>query len=88
MSRATSTPTSTTSARETEDAIVGAFTGSPTAPRTLLLGRYDTDGRLRYIGRSTTLPQTAGRTVAGLLTPGRERPPLDGLDVLRRMGLA
>ncbi|MFE5219309.1 MULTISPECIES: ATP-dependent DNA ligase [unclassified Streptomyces] len=62
-------------ARETEDAIVGAFTGSPTAPRTLLLGRYDTDGRLRYIGRSTTLPPTAGRTVAGLLTPaGNDHP--------------
>ncbi|MET8582225.1 ATP-dependent DNA ligase [Streptomyces collinus] len=56
-------------ARETEDAIVGALTGSPTAPSTLLLGRYDTDGRLHYIGRSTTLPQTAGRAVAGLLTP-------------------
>ncbi|MFJ4584017.1 hypothetical protein [Streptomyces echinatus] len=37
-------------------------TSSPAAPRTLLLGRYDTDLRLRYIGRSTTLPQTAGRS--------------------------
>ncbi|MER5372685.1 ATP-dependent DNA ligase [Streptomyces sp. NPDC002553] len=54
--------------RETEDAVVGAFTGSPATPRTLLLGRYDTDGRLRYIGRSTTLPQTAGREIAGHLT--------------------
>ncbi|MER6471420.1 hypothetical protein [Streptomyces collinus] len=34
-------------ARETEEAIVGAFTGSPAAPRTLLLGRYETYGRLR-----------------------------------------
>ncbi|MDX2591416.1 ATP-dependent DNA ligase [Streptomyces sp. WI03-4A] len=56
-------------AGETEDAIVGAFTGSPAAPRTLLLGRYDTDGHPRYIGRGTTLPQTAGRALAGLLTP-------------------
>ncbi|WUH07381.1 ATP-dependent DNA ligase (plasmid) [Streptomyces violaceus] len=62
-------------ARETEDAIVGAFTGSPAAPRTLLLGRYDTGGRLRYVGRSTTLPQAAGRTVADLLSPaGAEHP--------------
>ncbi|MFF4442423.1 ATP-dependent DNA ligase [Streptomyces sp. NPDC001621] len=60
--------------RETEEAIVGAFTGSPSAPRTLLLGRYDTDGRLRYIGRSTTLPQTAGRALAGLLTPATAHP--------------
>ncbi|MEW2260909.1 hypothetical protein [Streptomyces sp. NPDC047869] len=37
--------------RETEDAIVGAFTGAPAAPRTLLLGRYDAYGRLRYVGR-------------------------------------
>ncbi|MFI2764882.1 ATP-dependent DNA ligase [Streptomyces echinatus] len=60
--------------RETEDAIVGAVTGSPAAPRTLLLGRYDTRRRLRYIGRSTTLPQTAGRAVAGLLTPAGDHP--------------
>ncbi|MFH9016388.1 hypothetical protein ACH4C6_34120 [Streptomyces sp. NPDC017943] len=45
----------------TEDAIVGAFTGSAAAPRTLLLGRYDTDNRLRFTGRTTTLPQSAGR---------------------------
>ncbi|UXY39986.1 ATP-dependent DNA ligase [Streptomyces albidocamelliae] len=62
-------------ARETQDAIVGAFTGSPAAPRTLLLGRYDTDGRLRYVGRSTTLPQTAGRAVAALLTPAGDDHP-------------
>jgi hypothetical protein len=61
--------------RATEDAVVGAFTGSPAAPRTLLLGRYDTDGRLRYVGRSTALPQTAGRAIAGLLTPAGDDHP-------------
>ncbi|MFF8287400.1 ATP-dependent DNA ligase [Streptomyces albus] len=61
-------------ARHTEDAIVGAFTGSPAAPRTLLLGRYDTDGHLRYIGRSTTLPQASGRAVADFLTPAKDHP--------------
>lgn len=61
-------------ARHTEDAIVGAFTGSPAAPRTLLLGRYDTDGRLRYVGRSTTLPQSSGRAVAGFLTRAADHP--------------
>ncbi|MFJ4562097.1 RNA ligase family protein [Streptomyces massasporeus] len=55
--------------RETQDAIVGAVTGSTAVPRTLLLGRYDTAGRLKYVGRSTTLPQAAGRTLAELLTP-------------------
>ncbi|MCT9141795.1 ATP-dependent DNA ligase [Streptomyces violarus] len=55
--------------RVTEDAVVGAVTGPVTAPRSLLLGRYDTEGRLRYVGRSTTLPQAAGRAVAALLVP-------------------
>ncbi|MFE6412484.1 hypothetical protein ACFVOR_36750 [Streptomyces sp. NPDC057837] len=55
--------------RVTTEAIVGAVTGSLTAPRTLLLGRYDQAGRLQYTGRSTTLSQTAGRTLAHLLTP-------------------
>ncbi|WP_079148670.1 ATP-dependent DNA ligase [Streptomyces agglomeratus] len=64
--------------RETEDAVVGAFTGSPAAPRTLLLGRYDTGGRLRYVGRSTTLPQAAGRAVARLLTPAADGHPWEG----------
>ncbi|MFH8533237.1 ATP-dependent DNA ligase [Streptomyces tendae] len=54
--------------RVTDDAIVGAFTGPATAPRTLLLGRYDTAGRLRYIGRTTTLPRTTGTALAELLT--------------------
>lgn len=60
--------------RATEDAVVGAYTGPAAAPRTLLLGRYDTAGRLRYIGRSTTLPQASGRSVAKLLTPAGEHP--------------
>ncbi|MET7566435.1 hypothetical protein ABZS95_41250, partial [Streptomyces sp. NPDC005479] len=60
--------------RETSEAIVGAVTGSLAAPRTLLLGRYDTDGRLQYIGR-TTLARTAGAAVASLLVPGRRGRP-------------
>ncbi|OKJ81104.1 hypothetical protein AMK32_23245 [Streptomyces sp. CB01883] len=40
----------------------------------MLLGRYHTDGRLRYIGRSTTLPHTAGRALAGLLIPATDHP--------------
>jgi ATP-dependent DNA ligase len=64
--------------RETEDAVVGAFTGPAAAPRTLLLGRYDADGQLGYIGRSTTLPQTAGREVAALLAPAGDSHPWTG----------
>ncbi|GHI33381.1 ATP-dependent DNA ligase [Streptomyces daghestanicus] len=53
--------------RATTEAIVGAVTGSLTAPRTVLLGRYDAAGRLQYTGRSTTLSQAAGRALADLL---------------------
>ncbi|MFI1443215.1 ATP-dependent DNA ligase [Streptomyces fructofermentans] len=54
--------------RETTEAIVGAISGTVTAPRTLLLARYDADGRLQYLGRTSTLPHDAGRALAGLLT--------------------
>ncbi|WP_306943993.1 hypothetical protein [Streptomyces phaeochromogenes] len=72
--------------RETTEAIVGAVTGPATAPRTLLLGRYDTIGHFQYTGRTTALPQTVGRAVAGLLTPCRDRPPVDGLVFGCRVG--
>ncbi|ANB03973.1 hypothetical protein SAM40697_6916 [Streptomyces ambofaciens] len=72
--------------RATEDAIVGAFTGPAAAPRTLLLGRYDTTGRLRFTGRTTTLPQTAGRAVAALLTPGGPAHPWTGWTFPARWG--
>lgn len=55
--------------RVTTEAIVGAVTGTLTATRTLLLGRYDMASRLQYTGRSTTLTQPASRTLAGVLAP-------------------
>ncbi|MFG2266568.1 ATP-dependent DNA ligase [Streptomyces sp. NPDC048720] len=55
--------------RETTDAIVGAVTGPPTAPATLLLGRYDTSGAFHYVGRTTTLAPTRARAAAALITP-------------------
>ncbi|WP_435845729.1 ATP-dependent DNA ligase [Streptomyces griseofuscus] len=64
--------------RETRDAIVGAVTGSPASPHTLLLGRYDTAGNLRHIGRSTVLPRDAGRAVAQLLSPAAGDHPWTG----------
>ncbi|MGW7046376.1 hypothetical protein ACWGDT_27550 [Streptomyces avermitilis] len=67
--------------RETSESIVGAVTGTPTAPRSPLLGRYDTDGRLQCTGHTTA--QTADRTFAGLLAPAGDEPPLARLDVLR-----
>ncbi|MGW0876584.1 hypothetical protein ACWD3J_39865 [Streptomyces sp. NPDC002755] len=60
--------------RAAHDAIVGAITGPISTPSSLLLGRRDTVGQLQYIGRTTTLPQTTARTMAGPLTPAAAHP--------------
>ncbi|MGW5609365.1 ATP-dependent DNA ligase [Streptomyces sp. NPDC003753] len=64
--------------RETAEAIVGAVTGTLASPRTLLLGRFDDCGRLQYVGRTTTLAQTASGTVAWLLAPPQDGHPWTG----------
>ncbi|MEU3787466.1 ATP-dependent DNA ligase [Streptomyces sp900129855] len=64
--------------RETTEAIVGAVTSSLTAPRGLLLGRYDGHGRLQYTGRTTTLTRTASTTVAGQLASAQPGHPWTG----------
>ncbi|MFJ8143339.1 hypothetical protein [Streptomyces sp. NPDC096013] len=64
--------------RETTEAIVGAVTGSLTAPSSLLLGRYDDQGHLEYVGRTTTLTRAAGAAVADLLARGRRGHPWTG----------
>jgi ATP-dependent DNA ligase len=64
--------------RVTTEAVVGAITGSLTVPRTVLLGRYDHQGRLQYVGRSTTLSQTAGRALADHLVPPADAHPWEG----------
>ncbi|WP_181139376.1 ATP-dependent DNA ligase [Streptomyces sp. Ru72] len=64
--------------RATTEAVVGAITGPLTAPRTLLLGRYDKAGHLQYTGRSTTLPQTTGRALADQFTPPQGHHPWTG----------
>jgi ATP-dependent DNA ligase len=56
--------------RETTEAVVGAITGSLASPRSLLLGRYDDQQRLRYIGRTTTLARATGTAIASHLSPG------------------
>ncbi|WP_229888896.1 ATP-dependent DNA ligase [Streptomyces mirabilis] len=61
--------------RETSEAIVGAVTGSP---RTLLLGRYDDQGRLQYVGRTTTLARATGAAVGGFLAPAQRGHPWTG----------
>ena len=64
--------------RETQEAIVGAITGSLAAPRSLLLGRLDARGLLQYTGRTTTLARAAGTLLSGLLVPAAAGHPWTG----------
>ncbi|MBG7696587.1 ATP-dependent DNA ligase [Streptomyces sp. MC1] len=57
-------------ARASAEAVVASVTGRVAAPSTLLLGRYDESGRLRFIARTAPLSATARREVGGLLYPG------------------
>ncbi|MGW0530311.1 ATP dependent DNA ligase [Streptomyces calvus] len=43
-----------------------------------MLGRYDAEGRLQYVGRTTTLARAAGTAVAELLEAGRRVHPWTG----------
>ncbi|MGW0885846.1 ATP-dependent DNA ligase [Streptomyces sp. NPDC002671] len=57
--------------RSTTEAVIGAITGSRAAPRTVLLGRYDTAGRLQYtsVAAPSSRRPPAGRTLAAQLAP-------------------
>lgn len=65
-------------ARASAEAVVAAVTGPVSAPSTLLLGRWDTDGRLRFIARTTPLSPAARRELGALLYPGDEDHPWMG----------
>ncbi|MET9325000.1 ATP-dependent DNA ligase [Streptomyces sp. NPDC003038] len=61
--------------RDTTEAIIGAITGTLTRPQLLVLGRHDTRGRLRAIGRTVPLRPDAARQLAGhLVTAGPDHP--------------
>ncbi|MFJ9675283.1 ATP-dependent DNA ligase [Streptomyces sp. NPDC101221] len=64
--------------RGTTDAIVGAFTGPANAPRTLLLGRHDHTGALRYTGPTTPLTREAAISLAEVLAPAAGSHPWTG----------
>ena len=53
--------------RITTEAIVGGVTGTRQAPDSLILGRYDTGGRLRVVARTTPLPPAARTSLADVL---------------------
>jgi ATP-dependent DNA ligase len=54
--------------RWTTEAVVGGVTGTIAHPQDLLMGRFDRDGRLRYVGRSTPLTPAAAAALGRLLT--------------------
>lgn len=54
--------------RVTVEAIVGGITGAIDDPGTLLLGRIDGRGRLRYIARTVPLALSQRQEIARLLT--------------------
>jgi ATP-dependent DNA ligase len=60
-------------AKTTTEAIIGGLTGTVSDPQTLLLGRYDTAGRLRYVGHTHNLALAQRREVAALLTRSPQR---------------
>ncbi|MCL3998782.1 hypothetical protein [Streptomyces lavenduligriseus] len=64
--------------RETTEVVVGAVTGPLAAPRTLLLGQYNDEGRLQCVGRTTALARTASTAVVGMLHRARRGHPWTG----------
>jgi ATP-dependent DNA ligase len=65
--------------RSTTEALVGAVSGSLSAPVTVLLGRLDAAGHLQYVGRSAVLSRQAVRELAGRLTPPAGHHPWTGM---------
>ncbi|MFP1629894.1 ATP-dependent DNA ligase [Streptomyces sp. 5K101] len=65
--------------RETTEAVIGAVTGSLARPQLLVLGRYDTDHRLRPVGRTTPLRPDAARQLADHLTTSGPGHPWTGV---------
>lgn len=45
--------------RDTTEAVIGGVTGTLRRPQQLVLDRYDEDGRLRAVGRTTPLMSDA-----------------------------
>jgi hypothetical protein len=52
--------------KHTTEAVIGGVSGSLTDPRTILLGRYDSTGRLQYVGRTTVLSRGVSPTWPGI----------------------
>ena len=64
--------------RDTLEMVVGAVTGTPGRPGSLLLGRFDSGGRLRYAGRTIALDEREARITGRLLSPSQPSHPWAG----------
>ncbi|TDU67984.1 ATP-dependent DNA ligase [Streptomyces sp. KS 21] len=65
--------------RDTTEAVIGAFTGTLIRPQLLVLGRHDTGGRLRAVGRTVPLRPDAARQVAEHLAAAAPGHPWEGV---------
>ncbi|MEV5864302.1 ATP-dependent DNA ligase [Streptomyces sp. NPDC052071] len=65
--------------RNTTEALIGAVTGSLHRPQVLLLGRYDTTGRLRLVGKTVPLKPAQARDLAEHLTAAGPEHPWTGV---------
>lgn len=59
--------------------MIGGVTGTLRRPQLLVLGRYDVDGRLRAVGRTTPLTPDAARQLADCLTEAGPGHPWTGV---------
>jgi ATP-dependent DNA ligase len=67
--------------RSSTEAIVAGITGTVSAPETLLLGRFDANGRLREVGRTGTLTAAQRREVSAAIELGNDHSVLPTLVV-------
>ncbi|WP_331734934.1 ATP-dependent DNA ligase (plasmid) [Streptomyces sp. NBC_01166] len=65
--------------RNTTEALIGGVTGTLRRPQVLLLGRYDTTGRLRLVGKTVPLKPGPARDLAGHLTAAGPDHPWTGV---------
>lgn len=72
-------------ARESQELIVGAVTGSISQPTSIIGGLYR-DGHLKMIGRSVPLNAAQSRSLAGILTPAGPEHPWPDTVVATRFG--
>jgi ATP-dependent DNA ligase len=65
--------------RDTAEAVIGAMTGTPARPGTVLLGRYTPEGELRLVARSAPLSLPLRAELAPQLTPAGPGHPWQGV---------